>query len=111
MVNIEDIEKLKNLLIKLDLKYKAMKDELNVEGLMVLMTFDQEYRQFNTVNALDVINNLSDQFFTTKRALELACEEMIENTTFESEDDRHYALQENIEYFRNMARKEKNDEK
>ena len=69
-----DIEKVKNLLIKLDLKYQASKDQLNVNGIMALFDFDKEYKEFNTINALDVLNNLKNKLAITEKALELACE-------------------------------------
>lgn len=59
------------------------------------------------VNGL--ITELKEQLALTKKALELACEEMIEDLQFDSEDDRHYTLQENIEYFKTMAKKEIKD--
>ena len=65
-----------HLLIKLDLKYKATKDQLNANGIMVLIDFDKEYREFNTINALDVLNNLENKLAITEKALELACEEI-----------------------------------
>ena len=51
------------------------------------------------------IAELKQQLALTEKALELACEEMIEDLQFDSEDDRHYTLQENIEYFKTMAKK------
>lgn len=59
------------------------------------------------VNGL--ITELEEQLAITKKALELSCEEMIEDLQFDSEDDRHYTLQENIEYFKTMAKKEIKD--
>ena len=52
---------------------------------------------------------LEEQLALTEKALELACEEMIEDLQFDGEDDRHYTLQENIEYFKTMAKKEIKD--
>lgn len=72
-----DIEKVKNLLIKLDLKYKATKDKLNTNGIMVLIDFDKEYKEFNTINALDVLNNLENKLAITEKAQkQLAIEEL-----------------------------------
>ncbi len=68
-----DIEKVKNLLIKLDLKYKATKDQTNTNGIILLLNFDKEYKEFNTVNALDVLNKLENQLCITEKALKLAC--------------------------------------
>ena len=46
-----------------------------------------------------------------RMALKLACEELMQDLKFESKDDKHYTLCENIEYFKIMARKElKNEE-
>lgn len=45
-----------------------------------------------------------------EKALKLACEEIIEDLDFESEEDRHIKLQENIEYFKAFAKKELKDE-
>lgn len=73
---MSDIEKVKNLLIKLDLKYKATKDQLNTNGIMVLIDFDKEYKEFNTINALDVLNNLENNLVITEKALELACDNL-----------------------------------
>ena len=69
-----DIEKVKNLLIKLDLKYKATKDQTNMNGIILLLNFDKEYKEFNTVNALDVLTKLENRRAITEKALELACE-------------------------------------
>lgn len=69
-----DIEKVKNLLIKLDLKYKATKDQINMNGIILLFNFDKEYKEFNTINALDVLNNLENKLAITEKALELASE-------------------------------------
>lgn len=72
-----DIEKVKNLLIKLDLKYKATKDQINMNGIILLFNFDKEYEEFNTVNALDVLNKLENQLAITEKALELLAQEYI----------------------------------
>lgn len=44
------------------------------------------------------------------KALELACLELMQDLKFESKDDKHYTLCENIEYFKVMARKELGNE-
>ena len=66
-----DIEKVKNLLIKLDLKYKATKDQTNMNGIILLLNFDKEYKEFNTVNALDVLTKLENRLAITEKAQEL----------------------------------------
>lgn len=58
-------------------------------------------------DVIDIPNDeLEKQLKIAEKALELACEELIEDESFESEDDRHFTLHENITYFENMARKE-----
>lgn len=57
----------------------------------------------------NAIEELKEKLALTEKALELGCEEMIEDLQFDSEDDRHYTLQENIEYFKTMAKKEIKD--
>lgn len=93
-----DIEKVKNLLIKLDLKYKATKDQLNTNGIMVLIDFDKEYKEFNTINALDILNNLEKQLAITEKALELACEHIKEDLKCDDTQDEIY------NYFKNKAK-------
>ena len=102
-----DIEKVKNLLIKLDLKYKATKDQLNANGIMVLINFDKEYKEFNTINALDVLNNLENKLAITEKALELCERHHIgfeESTVKEQVDWRETRIKENIEYFKTKAK-------
>lgn len=77
---MSDIEKVKNLLIKLDLKYKATKDQLNTNGIMVLIDFDKEYKEFNTINALDVLNNLENKLAITEKAQKRLAIEELEKT-------------------------------
>lgn len=54
----EEIEKVKELLILLDLKYKASIEQVNSLGLSVLMEFNSKYDKFNTTQALDVLNKI-----------------------------------------------------
>ena len=60
----------------------------------------------DTVMVMQEWNIKKDQQIAVlEEALKIACEEMIEDLHFDSEDDKHYTLQENIEYFKTMARK------
>lgn len=105
-----DIEKVKNLLIKLDLKYKATKDQLNANGIMVLIDFDKEYKEFNTINALDVLNNLENKLALTEKALELACKEITGSCEYCSYKTKIECpveadcLNEKINYFKTKAK-------
>ena len=69
-IKITDVDKVKNLLIKLDLKYQASKDKVNTVGLTMLTDFEQEYKDFNTLNALDVINDMYERLLTLDIALD-----------------------------------------
>lgn len=51
-----------------------------------------------------VLDDFAQRLAILEKALELACEELMEDLTFESEDDKHYTLQENIEYFKTKAK-------
>ena len=57
----KELEKVKTLLIKLDLEYQAKQDKLNAQGYAALMDFPNDYKKFNTINALDVLNKLKDK--------------------------------------------------
>lgn len=71
----KNIEKIKNLLIDLDLKYKATKDELGPEGFDMLYNFEDRYNKFGILDALDVLNKIETKFLETETALKLACDE------------------------------------
>ena len=52
-------------------------------------------------------NNIADlqhRLEVAEKALELACEELMRDLEFDSELDKHYNLQANIEYFKTKAR-------
>lgn len=92
-IKITDIDKLKNLLIKLDLKYHATKDQINANGVMALMDFDREYKEFNTINALDVINDMYERLLTLsdeKIKLLEHVTTMSEDITIKEEKDTKY---------------------
>ena len=50
------------------------------------------------------IADLQYQLEVSEKALELACEELMGDLEFDSELDKHYNLQANIEYFKTKAR-------
>ena len=93
----KELEKVKTLLIKLDLEYQAKQDKLNAQGYAALMDFPNDYKKFNTINVLDVLNKLKDKLNSqeidlsdadcliheldkelkiAEKALELACKSM-----------------------------------
>ena len=50
------------------------------------------------------IADLQHKLEVAEKALELACEELMSDLEFDSELDKHYNLQANIEYFKTKAR-------
>ena len=50
------------------------------------------------------IADLQHRLEVAKKALELACEELMSDLEFNGELDKHYNLQANIEYFKTKAR-------
>lgn len=50
------------------------------------------------------IAGLQHKLEVAKKALELACEELMGDLEFNGELDKHYNLQANIEYFKTKAR-------
>lgn len=74
MVDKREIEKVKNLLIKLDLKYQENQYGIvNVHTVNALLDFEEEYKKFNTKDALKVINDLVEEYERTEKALDIAC--------------------------------------
>ena len=53
---------------------------------------------------LEYISDLQHRLEVAEQALELACEELMSDLEFDSELDKHYNLQANIEYFKTKAR-------
>ena len=50
------------------------------------------------------IAGLQHRLEVAEKALELACEELMSDLEFDSELDKHYNLQANIEYFKTKAK-------
>lgn len=82
-------------------KYKKALKNLSYDTYRLCKEFGWEINNTD----IETIKELIKNYEVTKMALQMACEEMIEDLHFDSEDDRHYTLQENIEYFKAMARK------
>lgn len=101
------------LLNKQHKKIAKLKDEVNnLEQLCSICQKEQEndflraeleaeYKEHQ-----EAINEADNTIKVLEKALELACLELMQDLKFESKDDKHYTLCENIEYFKIMARKE-----
>lgn len=72
---------------------------------------DDDIELNNICPIIDLFNQLDEQIAdlqhrleVAKKALELACEELMGDLEFNGELDKHYNLQANIEYFKTKAR-------
>ena len=82
----------------------------NLEELKTRLHDCQVYHLKNNSNET-LIHNLKNELAdlqhrleVAEKALELACEELMSDLEFDSEPDKHYNLQANIEYFKTKAR-------
>ena len=73
-----------------------LRNHLNFQDNMAIWEGELNYK--------NKIADLQHRLEVAEKALELACEELMSDLEFDSELDKHYNLQANIEYFKTKAK-------